>query len=190
LAERKRSRRSRFPVMLVFIGLLACVGVYGYGYLSGGSRTSIITSAVLADAVDIAELSTAEFRYRGIADVYKDEEKTDILCHICYSAVVKAGIDMSKVSFDVNYDEKTVAAHLPEIMITTNVVDENSMLVMPDNAKVDLAEMLTWCEQDAEAEALATGELMDAAEENLRTSIEGLLYPILEPKGYGLVWEA
>ena len=28
------------------------------------------------------------------------------------------GIDMSKVSFDVNYDEKTVAAHLPEIMIT------------------------------------------------------------------------
>ena len=64
------------------------------------------------------------------------------------------------------------------------------MLVMPEKAKIELAEMLTWCEEDARSEALATGELMTAAEENLKTSIEGLLYPILTPKGYILKWSS
>ena len=190
MAGGKKHKKSKVPMILLFAGLISCLAVFGYGYLNGEGKTTIITSAALADTIDIAELSTAEFRYRGIADVYKDEEKKDVLCHICYSAVVKAGIDMSKVSFDVNYDEKTVTAKLPDVSITTSVVDEDSMLVMPEKAKIELAEMLTWCEEDARNEALATGELMTAAEENLKTSIEGLLYPILTPKGYILKWSS
>ena len=44
-------------------------------------------------------------------------------------------------------------------------------------------------EEDAEREAKESGALKETAEENAKSIIEGLLYPILESQKYKLVWE-
>jgi hypothetical protein len=95
---------------------------------------------------------------------------------------------MGDVRFDVDRSQKTVTAVLPEVRITSGIVSEDSMSVIPSNTDISLPDMLSACEADAQKEALASGELMETAKENLQATIEGLLYPILSPQGYSLVW--
>jgi hypothetical protein len=110
-------------------------------------RTSprIITASTLTDVVDIAELSTAEFTYTGIAEAYKDAEHKNLLCHIRYTAVVKAGITMSDIVFEVNHDSKTVTATLPEIKLTAYIADESKLSLMPSNPDINLHDLIAGC---------------------------------------------
>ena len=115
MKKSRRTKRSRgtnskhlFIIVLcigVVVIILACLTRFGLLNIKG--KTSITTSAMLTDAINISELSTAEFKYRGIADIFSDENRTKVSCRVCYNAVVKAGIDMQKVQFDINQENKT-----------------------------------------------------------------------------------
>lgn len=144
---------------------------------------------MLADAIDLAELSAAEFRYRGIADVYTDENKGQVYCRVCYNAIVKAGIDMKKIQLDVDANGKTVTATLPEIDLKVTIIDEQSMALLPSYADVGIDSMLRYSKEDAETEARESEELMVTARENLKATIEGLLFPILKAQSYTLIWK-
>lgn len=148
----------------------------------------IITSSSLMQAVDIAELSTAEFRYKGIATVYKDEQKQKERCHICYNAIVKAGIDMQEIVFEVDNDNKKVFATLPEIELRPIIVDETSMSLIPSNEKIGIKEMLEYAKADVLEESLNSVALKESARVNLMGSIEALLLPHLKAQAYSLEW--
>ena len=154
-------------------------------------RTSprIITASTLTDVVDIAELSTAEFTYTGIAEAYKDAEHKNLLCHIRYTAVVKAGITMSDIVFEVDHDSKTVTATLPKIKLTAYIADESKLSLMPSNPDINLHDLIAVCEQDAQGEALASSELLSSAEENIKSIVNALLYPVLVSHQYALIWK-
>lgn len=176
--------------IIICIGIIAIglAGLYRFGFFNKEDTVSIDTSSLLTNAVDIAELSTAEFKYRGIADIYKDENRKKLLCRVCYNAVVKAGIDMKNVLFDIDDENKTVTATLPEIDLKVTIIDEQSMALLPSNADVEIDRMLKSSKEDAESEARKSPELISTAQSNLRATIEGLTYPILKAKGYSLVW--
>lgn len=177
--------------------LVACVGavaialalLFRFGPLSRPGQSSLLTSSTLTKVIDIADLSTSEFRYRGIADVYADEQRVRLRCRVCYSAIVKAGIDMKAVTFEVDDAHRRIVAALPEIDIKANIVNEQSMSVIPAGTKISIGEMLLYCKADAQDEATASGELIASARENLKATIEGLLFPILSPQGYTLEWQ-
>ena len=95
---------------------------------------------------------------------------------------------MQKVQFDVNQENKTVTAALPDIDIKVTIIDEQSMALLPSNADVGIDSMLKYSREDAEKEAQESTELINTARENLKATIEGLLYPILNPQGYTLRW--
>lgn len=179
----------------LFIAVL-CIGIIAisltcmtrFGLFNQPGKRSINTSSLLTDAIDIAELSAAEFRYRGIADIYTDENKTQVRCRICYNAIVKAGIDMKQVQFDVDSKEKVVTATLPDIDLKVAIIDEQSMAILPSDAGVGIDSMLKYSREDAENEARESSELINTAQENLKATIEGLLFPILKARGYSLVW--
>ena len=98
-----------FSTVLI-IGLIAVLAtaLFRFDVFKQSDKVSIITSSTLKNATDIAELSSAEFRYRGIASVYEDAERTRERCKVCYSAVVDAGIDMNKVDYEIDHENKTV----------------------------------------------------------------------------------
>ena len=173
-------------ISIVFI-VLACV--FRFVILDKPAVVSIETSSNLMDVINIAELSTAEFRYRGIAEVYKNEEKTKLLCRICYNSIVKAGIDMENVKLDVDTDNKQVTAVLPDIDIKVTIIDEDSMAILPSDAKVGIEDMLKCCKEDAETEAKNSKELFATAQDNLKETLQGLMFPILKAEGYSLVWK-
>ena len=152
---------------------------------------TIDVSSILIESKDIAELSTAEFKYRGIADAYEDEEKTRLRCRICYSATVKASFNIEDLMKNLDTDEnkKTITVTMPNIFYKVKIDDEYQMITLPNSAKIDLPEMLQCCKEDAEYEASQSNDLRTAATENLKASIEGLLYPITRALSYELIWK-
>ena len=176
------------PILLGILLFLFLIAARAIGVFHKG-ETHIITSSTLTDAIDISELSTAQFTYNGIAELYKDEAKQKLKCYIRYSTKVKAGIDMSEVTFAIDDEAMTVRPILPEITITANTVDDSALSFIPENAKVEVSEALIACKEDAETEAMESSELFESAEDNLKSIIEALLYPILAPEGYTIVWD-
>lgn len=171
----------------IIVIALACW--FRFGPLYASTPVKIDTSSMLTEAIDIAELSTAEFKYRGIADVFADEQETRILCRVCYSATVKAGIDLKNVQFEINESEKTVTATLPEISLKVSIIDEQSMALLPSDADVGIDSLLKYSKADAEREASESEELMTTAKDNLKATIEGLIYPVLKSQGFLLIWK-
>lgn len=186
----KKFIAGHLPVFILCIGLAVILAASFFRFvlpnLKGAVR--IQTASSLTDAINISELSTAEFKYRGIADIYTDESSTQIRCRVCYNAIVKAGIDMQKVQFAVDQEHKTYTATLPEIDLKVTIIDEKSMALLPSDADVELGVMLQACKADAENEARNSTDLISTAQENLKKSIEGLLFPILKAEGFSLKW--
>ncbi|MGB4661749.1 MAG: DUF4230 domain-containing protein [Mobilitalea sp.] len=173
------------------IGLIAMVSIIGAKQISlfDKGEVMIITSSTLTDAIDISNLSTAQFTYNGIAEVYKDDKKSKIKCYIRYNATVKAGIDMNSVIFDIDDNNKTVKPILPEINITSNTVDEKSLSFIPNDADMNLKDALIACQNDALSESKESSELLVSAEDNLKSIIEALLLPIVTPQEYTIIWD-
>ena len=172
-------------LIIVILVLFLIIGVSTK--VNNKKRGKLVTSSTLTDAINISELSASQFTYNGIAEIYKDKDKKKIECCIRYNSKIKAGIDMTKVKWEINKEKKTIKPILPEIMITVNTVDEKSLSFLPEDAPVELKTALIACKKDAEKESEESGELKSVAEENIQSVIEGLLYPILEPQGYMVV---
>lgn len=170
------------------IALIIAAAVGASVYVAPGEEKTL-TASTLTKAIDIAELSTAQYTYNGIAELYKDEEKKKVECYIQYKATVKASIDMKAVEWDIDEDALTARPILPPITVHAYLSDEQSLSFLPSNADIELKDALTACKQDAEQEAMQSEELLDAAEQNLKSIIEALTHPIVEDKGYQLVWD-
>ena len=191
MRRRRNARARRIFTAVVTAGVLAVIlaGLLRFGpVLFGNGNANTVTSSELAKAIDIAELSTAEFKYRGIAEIYTDESRTQVRCRVCYNAVVKAGIDMKDVKLEVDPENKQVTAALPDLKLNVTVIDEQEMALLPSDADVSIGEMLKAAGEDALNEAQQSGELMAAARDNLAKTIEGLLLPVLEAQGFSLAW--
>ncbi len=183
------SKHSFVLVLIICIIAIVLTCLFHLGILNKPRRANISTSSLLTDAIDIAELSTAEFKYIGIADIYTDESRTNVHCRACYSATVKAGINVAAFKYDIDPETKIVTASLPEIILKVSIIDAQSIALLPSDSDVELAVLLKYCLEDAESEAWKSEELINTARENLKSTIEGLWYPILHSQGYTLKWE-
>ena len=141
----------------------------------------------LIEALDIAELSTSEFIYNGIAEVYDDEDKK-VLYSIAYNSTVKVGIKMSDISFEIDEANKTVKPVLPPVAIQTPIVDPASIDYIPNDPKVDLKVSLSACKENTRQEAEQSEKLIHLAEENMKSIIAALLTPVLADAGYHIAW--
>ena len=189
--KKERMTKKLIMVVPILIGIILIILFTSVRVLKpfekGEEKT--ITSSTLMETINISYLSTAQFTYNGIAEIYKDEEKKKVKCYIRYNAKVKAGIDMSNVDFKIDYENMTVRPILPEVKITANPVDETTLSFIPADTTIELSEALIACKEDAEREALESSELLESAEENVKSIIEALLYPVLTPQGYTITWK-
>ena len=68
-------------------------------------------------------------------------------------------------------------------------MDEQSLSFMPEDSDIELKDALVCCKEDAKKKAMESQELLDTAEDNLQSIIQALLYPILDPQGYRIIWK-
>lgn len=180
-------KKKLFLLILVVV-IAGGAGLILPNKLNKIGKENTITTSQLEKAIDISQLSTAEFVYNGVAEKYSEDNPDEAECHIAYDANVKVGINMEDVKFKIDEEKKTVTPILPKIEINIATLDENSISYIPKNPDLSLKEVITLCKEDAINEANNSDKLYETAEENLQSVIEALLSPILEHEGYSIQW--
>lgn len=199
-AERNRNRAAyvgevvkalpSIAKLAIVIGIAVVIfgGVVGYNVYSASTQpTKIVTISTLKQVVNISDLSTARYTYNGIAE--KKDDGGNVICHVYYEAYVDAGIDMSKIEFAIDEEEKTIRPVLPEITVDDPVVDSSSVDFFETNPNISLSEVIEICEKDALDEVSASKQIIQTAEENLRSTVEALLTPLTKSEGYTIHWD-
>ncbi len=151
------------------------------------SRKEIDVRSTLIEMLDISELYTSEFIYNGVVDLDEADVGKGNQCKVLYHARVRTSVDMSKIDFAVDEENKTVTPIIPDISIENVEIDNVSFI--PASTQADYSAALSACEEEAKAEAEKKGELFDSARESLKFVIGSLSEPILEKQGYVLVWD-
>lgn len=179
------------PVKIVItIAVAAAVIVAGLSIyeMVTSTGTTIVSKASLTKAVSISKLSTAEFTYNGIAEKLRDSDGEDVEYHVYYEARATAGIDMEKIDFQIDETNHTVTPILPEVTVGEPVVDESKLAYLPEGVDVNMREVLMLCKEDAQQEMASNPQIRETAYENLRSTVEALLMPLLKGNGYTINW--
>ena len=178
-------KKAKIALLVGFVFIILFIGIRFTEKIGPGN---IVTSSQLIDAMEISDLSTAEFMYNGIAVKYKEKNPEEVEYYIAYDSVVKVGVDMSKINFEIDNQNKTVKPVLPEVKINEIFIDENSFSYIPKNPDLSMQEIITICKDDVQKEAGEASELFEIAQENLRDVVEALIMPILEYNEYEIIW--
>ena len=175
-------------VVVVVVVLVVLFGVVMPASTSKITKENTVTEVTLKKAVDIEDLSTAQFVFNGIAEKHNDGSD-EVAYRISYDSTVKAGVRMSDVEFSIDDSKKIITVTLPEVMVTSVSVDVNSLSYMPTNPSgSEIKSDLTTCEDDAKRESEESGKFYAYAQENLKSVIEGLINPIIQNQGYTIAW--
>ena len=95
---------------------------------------------------------------------------------------------MEDIDFVIDKKAKNVTPVLPEIQFKATLNDQEGLSFIPEGSKIDLQEVREICKEDVLNEATRTSELYDSAVDNLKDIIQALTYPLLQNKGYTLIW--
>ena len=190
MREERRANRdtpsfsfSALKSMLFFIPLAVIVAIMVGGgsiftFVSCSSSQpdpTVITTSDLERVVNISRLSSAEFVY-------------NVQYSVAYCATVRAGIDMSDITFEIDEENRVVTPILPEIGVDEPILDETTLEFMPSNPRADLQEIIALCKEDALTEMQEDGQIYTTARENLQSTVEALITPLLEHGDYTLGW--
>lgn len=156
--------------------------------LETGYATIDLQSSITA-SMDIGELSTSKLLYNGVYRKEKNNKNHDLEYGICYRATVKVGADMADLAFVVDDEQKTVTMQMPPLHIGDVEIDASSIDYIPDNVHFNMQKVLKDCEQDILQEASGNQELMNAANESMKTMVEALTGSLIDEAGYRLVWQ-
>ena len=152
------------------------------------NKTTYLTASQLTEIVNVSKLSTAEYRYNGIAD--KCNEKGETEYHVYYESTISASYDMSAITFDIDGKAKTITPHLPEPEIGDPSIDTTTLDYLPKSPKANLKDVISICKADALAEVTSAGGILYTANQNMRRTMDALLVPVTEKTGYSITWPA
>ena len=144
-------------------------------------RDGVITTvskSSLEKIIEINELATLDYTYNAVTTVL-DESGENEKYYVAYEGIVTAGIDPSKISYDVN--NKNIVITLPEAEIQSTDVKIDSLDFIFAKRKCETEtvshEAHQACMDDLKQKAAKETSLLTLARENAVNSITALLNP-------------
>lgn len=195
---------KNFLIALLAILLILALGA-GYLMLTGHvanpfetQKQATITAEEVEEQISkAAELSTAKLTYKGIVNFTEGQIKyiTQNSFNMMYTAEVVAGIDMEKVTVDVQQPKDgnpgKVVVNIPKATVQTVTIDPDSLefydqkwALFNKTANTDVQDALKAAEQDAR-QNFGKKELIATAQEQADEVIKGFVTSVL-PEGYEL----
>ncbi|MCI8602179.1 MAG: DUF4230 domain-containing protein [Oscillospiraceae bacterium] len=205
MGENEAKKNIKIPRILIIAGIsaviigIACVAIFLKFRNSESPKPnpSITTIARLEKIVETSELSTFTAVYNGVAKVPSPENPDQVDYYVSYEAMVYAGLDFSKIDFELDDEQGTLQVKLPPIHIGKANVDITTMDFIFINEKRNAfavsEEAYKACEADVKEESEATEEIFKLARQNAENVIKALINPFVEQPDVGLelkiVWE-
>ena len=180
-----RERYNSMKKILIGIGAVALVvlGFVGSQVWNKAMEPSVSLSAtsIQEQLTETSELATAKLEYRG--RVRYENGDIDFLTKkgftMVYDAEVKAGVDLSQASVDVNGRSITVQLPMAEVQsISIEFYDESFALFNWEN-KQDTTEALVLAKDDAEGKVDQIS-MIEQANGQAKTVVESLLAPFTQ----------
>lgn len=144
------------------------------------SKVTTVSRASLEKVFEISELSTADYTYNAIAKAY-GEDGTTVRYYVSYEGKIKAGIDFSKIDFDINEEEKIITVTLPDVELQERTVNPGTLEYIFIDKKSETEpvhqEAFRLCESDLEERTAKEEELFTLARENAAAVVEALVTP-------------
>ncbi len=198
-------KKKLFKIILSIVIIIAAAAA---GFFTGTnwqgiiarSQPQIIVEGIEGKITEIGELSTAEYNYTNVGSFENnlkikdwDVPLTTKRFIVQYDGLIKAGIDMSRVSVTASAGIITVT--LPDAEILSHEIDENSLMVLDetknifnritiDDYNTFAAEQKIICEQMA----LEKG-LLETARANAETALAELISAVPGSDSYQIVFK-
>lgn len=188
MKSKKKFKLTRAKIIKMVIAVVAVVAlIIGVNIAfttikRANSKPEIVSKSTLEKIINVNDLSTFEAVYNGIAKV-ENKEKTDkIDYYVSYEAKVKAGIDVTQVSIDIDEENKKILITMPEVKITETNVDITSLDYIIENKKIDTSkisqEAYSKCISDVENEIKTESAIYTLAKDNAKNIITALIEPL------------
>lgn len=152
--------------------------------LTACEKKTTYSKAELVAFLPSSNLSSLESVYNGIADISKGKNEY----HIRYEAKVKLGADFSDLDIRIDDDNKTMEIIAPEVSIVDIIVDPSSFSFIPSNPQLEINEILDACLIDVQEAVEKDYRLLEQAQRNFVSFIEGLLRPLIKETEYSVSW--
>ncbi len=167
-------------VVLVVVGVLFFGAVRSC--IPAASEPQYLSETTLMNVVNIENLNTVDYTYKGIAEKAGKFLWADTVDYrVKYEAHIRASYDMGEIRFTLDEENMVVTAYLPEAQISEPVLNENEFGFLPENAAADIRDILAICKEDA-AKDLNQDEIKRGARDSLEKTVEALTAPLLGDK--------
>lgn len=179
-------KNTKTIVAFIAAAALIAVGFLGARLLEKEDNIKVSATSIAERLNKCSDLTTARLDYRGIiryedGDIQYINKKS---FSMIYDAHVKAGIDLSKASVEVNGNRITVTVPKPEIQDVT--VDSDSLEFYDEKfalfnwtEKEDTIKAMEYARKDAEKKAAQT-DLLEQASAQAKSVTMNLLLPVTE----------
>lgn len=178
--------KHKFIWSLAAVLLVTAVGIGVRHILVPASPKppEVITVPTLEKIINLSDLSTSTSVYNGIAEVCDPEDPEKVDYYVSYEAKVKAGIDFSAITIDVDQENKQVIISLPEVRLTDVIVDIASMdyIFFDDSANTSTVSEQAYkaCEADVQAESQNQDQILELARQNAENAVLALVDPFVK----------
>lgn len=182
----KEKLENKLLVIMAIVCVIAliAVGVLSVKLFETRKEAKVSTSVITEQLQNMSDLTTSQLQYRGLV---RYEEGNIAFINkksytMLYDAIVKAGIDMEKVSVDVSKNKIKVflpKATVQDIVINSDTIefyDEKNSLFNWEE-KQDTVTALQLAKEDAK-ERIDESQLLKQAEGQAELLIRNLLFPM------------
>lgn len=184
----KISLKSKIIIAIVaFIAIIAIVlsiAISVENVKRDHREAEIYIKASLDKIVNVSELSSYQVKYEGIAKVANTKKPDKVDFYVAYEATVKAGIDVEQINMSLDEKENIVYIELPDVIITSSDIDENTLDFMfiknKYNDETALPRAISACNADIKTEINSKDVLKKLAEENAKNIVKAFISPFLE----------
>jgi hypothetical protein len=199
--KRLAGKLMRMKIFWKCAAIAIAVAVIGILTFSIARSINVKSRTIELGLKDIGELATQAGYYTNV-QVIEDSQKifghkvplTESKYIFSYNGVIKAGVDFEKIEVNVDERMKTVAITIPEIKITSNDVDPDSLEIYDEKKSIftplsvtDVNVSIMELKQEAEANAVENG-IFESARENAEMLIGKFLSVQYDPSEYEYVF--
>lgn len=140
-----------------------------------------ITELNIEKIFEINQLSTSEFSYGAIYTQY-DEKGEKVDYYAAYEGTVKIGIDFSKITVEIDEEEKKVYINTPKCKVQDVQVEVTDFIFVNEKAETEtvVVEAYNLCKDELKDRAKNDSKLMKMSEKNTISAITALTEPFIE----------
>ncbi len=180
-ALKKLPKKVRIVALSILIPVfILCIVLASFSLFGKEGKLTTISKSSLQEILEINELSTVSYIYNATATKYTDDG-SKVKYYVAYEGEVKAGIDFTKIDFDINEDEKIIRITVPAVDVQETSINMGTLdfIFVKDkyNTENISQEAYKLCLTDLAERAEEEALLHEMARANAISAVEALFKP-------------